>query len=85
MKFATISILSEWKLSRRLEIELELKSYLRGIVEQWHKTPTPTEQEVWEHIWHIFSRVKSENERQWLQKQTVDLLEEALTFVRLVR
>lgn len=71
------------ELKRILEIESELSCYLQGIVEQWHKAPTPTEPQVWEHVRHTFSLVESECERQWLQGQTVDLLEKALTFVRL--
>lgn len=70
-------------MKRILDIESELSSYLQGIVEQWHKAPTPTEQQVWEHVRHTFLQVESEQERQWLQEQTVDLLEQVLTFVRL--
>jgi len=72
-----------FELKRILEIESELNNYLQGIVELWHKAPTPTEWQVWEHVRHTFSLVESERERQWLQEQTVDLLEQALTFVRL--
>ncbi|KJV24790.1 hypothetical protein VI06_21055 [Aquitalea magnusonii] len=71
------------ELKHIIEIESELSRYLQGIVEQWHKAPTPTEQQVWEYVQHTFSLVESERERQWLQEQTVDLLEKALTFVRL--
>lgn len=65
------------------ESEQELRHYLKGIVEGWHRVPTPTEQELWQHVNAIFARVESEEQRQQLQERTVDLLEEALTYTRL--
>lgn len=65
------------------DAERELTHYLRGVVEGWHKGPTPTEQDVWKHVHSVFSKVESEEHRRRLQEQTVDLLEEALTFTRL--
>lgn len=66
-----------------LEAERELNSYLHGVINGWHNGPTPTEQEVWKCVRAIFDNVGSDHDRQWLQRQTVDLLEEALTYVRL--
>ena len=66
-----------------LESERELSSYLREVINGWHNGPTTTEEDVWEHVRAIFDNVGSDHDRRWLQKQTVDLLEEALTFVRL--
>lgn len=64
-------------------VEAELNSYLQGIIAQWHKTPSPSEQEVREHVASLFARLASDEERRYLQEQTVDLLEKALTFIRL--
>jgi len=66
-----------------LEAERELKSYLEGVINGWHHGPTPSDAEVRKHVRAVLDNVGSDQDRQWLQKQTVDLLEEALTFVRL--
>jgi hypothetical protein len=64
-------------------VEAELNSYLQGIIEQWHKAPAPGEREVREHVRSLFARLASDEERRYLQEKTVDLLEKALTFIRL--
>lgn len=64
-------------------VEAELNSYLQEIIAQWHKAPAPSEQEVREHVGNLFARLASDEERRYLQEQTVDLLEKALTFIRL--
>lgn len=64
-------------------VEAELNSYLQGIIEQWHKTAPPSEQEVRDHVRSLFARLDSDEERRYLQEKTVDLLEKALTFIRL--
>lgn len=65
------------------EVEAELNSYLQGIIEQWHKTPPPGEQAVRDHVCSLLARLGSDEERRYLQEKTVDLLEQALTFLRL--
>ncbi|WP_293813641.1 hypothetical protein [uncultured Aquitalea sp.] len=71
------------KLSKLKALEEELNSYLYGVVSAWHQGVMPTESEVWSHVESVFSRVDSDRDRQQLQMNTVDLLGEALTYIRL--
>lgn len=65
------------------EVEAELNRYLQGIIEQWHKTPPPGERAVRDHVRSLLAQLGSDEERRYLQEKTVDLLEQALTLIRL--